>query len=87
MLLMNPAMEVVSKAEMKEKIRSYLTDQIKFQSQNTLAFLVQNGNFIAEMRVGIQYFPQFDFSSWMGNALFQACFLAGNSFRLTKLHR
>ena len=49
MLLMNPAMEVVSKAEMKEKIRSYLTDQIKFQSQNTLAFLVQNGNFIAEI--------------------------------------
>ena len=30
MLLMNPAMEVVSKAEMKEKIRSYLSDQIKF---------------------------------------------------------
>ena len=53
MLLMNPAMEVVSEAERKEKIKSYLRDQTKFKSQNTLALLVQNGNFIAEMRVGI----------------------------------
>ena len=30
MLLMNPAMEVVSKAEKKEKIRSYLRDRTKF---------------------------------------------------------
>ena len=51
MLLMNPAMEVVSEAERKEKIKSYLRDQTK--SQNTLALLVQNGNFIAEIRVGI----------------------------------
>ena len=49
MLLMNPAMVVVSKAERKEQIRSYLGDRTKFQSQNTLALLVQNGDFIPEM--------------------------------------